>query len=358
LQRLNMTAADLYARVQGAEFLNELASIIVDSAGDQAHIWAALDELHATYCTRLSSACSDMSVAECATTVQSCAKGLLTCGYAGLPLLRAYYLQRAAEHAAPADSGLLFALAAVAHCGGDCSREDAMSVAAAVLPSGRAMRDSKGSGMMFHLAALAPTLHGKRSGYGSGAAGCQCRVALCHALMGSMEWHPELLQARTTSDAEAVVVAAQPAGVRGRRVVVATCLDVQSSNAQGLLQLELGQDAQGGYGLYAYATGGSDVHPLRTTYVLGAVRKWSAALALLTAAASAWVQGSALDVFDGQDGMWMCGDQCKQHFSDEIEQPFWGFNNFMDGRDMSALGYAVDVQKDVLVFAALELVET
>jgi hypothetical protein len=88
------------AAVQGAHLLNKLSISVTDGAVEQAQSWDCLDQLHAAYSKRLSSACTKLPFMQCAKDIGGAAKMLATTHGNALPALQQYYLRRKARGAA------------------------------------------------------------------------------------------------------------------------------------------------------------------------------------------------------------------------------------------------------------------
>ena len=273
-----------------ARLINRIVHLL---AGTQGH-WPTLDALHATLHTRLI-VCARLETAFIVLRddIDECLNKLVEFSASTSESARAYYLSRAAEHAAPEGCGLLFVAAAAAHCDGTCATQDAYQMQLASLPC--ATQPCLEPDLELRLArvrCMAVQIMSSRHAAGSGVLGCDCRTALAASLAKPREWPAALL---SVSPSMPICLATQDARRSQRRYVVAqvcadsrTCLtanQLRSASGRAGVQLSTGQVREGGRAAWLGC-----LRPGRKRFSVSCARRSTVALATLIAAADTWVQ--------------------------------------------------------------------
>jgi hypothetical protein len=292
----------------------------VHGSGDEAD-WEAMDKLHQAIVVRLvHTAESEMQFCpEFQQLITDSIGALLEASRAASPGLRRFYLDRGMQHCAPPGAGLLYAVAAAAHCSGSCSDSDAAAIAAAALPYASQVQSSTSALWSYLAPALRKMCGSKGSSASNRSAGiCACRQQLLRVMHGTFDqvWHPALLATEVSGpDASAIVgphteLAPTDGGSSRHRQVLVARLDLGGQMGPGepqRLRLNVERRKPGWIGVFTCVDGGTDAQPVRVRVNVGMLRKSSAALAAFTVAADVWVHDSEASAFAQRDGMWSCG---------------------------------------------------
>ena len=246
--------------------------------------------------------------------------------------MRAYYLTRAAALRIPQESGLLYATLAVAHCHGECTNADAVSVCAAALPHSAA---SGSSPVPFAVEAIDICCGAVGQ---DESLGCACRAQLAATLASSMPWHSQLLSPmqRPVSSAdnghahrgaEVSMLASERRSGNQNAWLVAARLRADGQPAHcsltdTMIRLEL---ANGGLVLrlqlqHRHASAAARV-------CAGFLRASSAALAHLTAAAAVYGVADGIEADTAlQDAQWTCSPWASVEFAQPNQTLTWLVN--------------------------------
>ena len=350
------------AGVQVAIFVNGATHLV---AGTHK-CWHSLDALHLKLLYRLlerAKGCSAIAV-QC-DELDSSLTELLAFSESTSASARAYYLSRAAAHAAPEGCGLLFAAASAAHCDGSCTAGEAARMRIALIPH----RD--GSHVGFAERAIVPRLRhlalrvgSSREGPGSGALGCDCRVALCTTLAEHAHWPVSLL--RMAPSWWSCDIAAQDLFRRSRRCVVAqVCANTASDEARHSTmsnpRLLTDRASSGERGMYL-AVRSIPTRRVRKRYTLGCMRQTPAALAHLIVAAEAWVHGGTAWALPTEHALGQAPASA-YYESGELDRSFgseednWGHAGDLTHATLLGLGYKQPETDNLLLYAAVEDVD-
>ena len=311
--------------------------------------WCALDALHAALYSRL--ATRDKQGVTLATLRSEADVGLarlLDFSPSTSASACDYYLSRAAAHDAPADCGLLFAAAAVAHCDGTCGAAAARQMQLAALPYSSCPYDTAVVKLPNSLVRrLAVQVGSSRRGPGSGKAGCDCRAALCATLARGVPWPSALLC--TTPSAAPIVLAAQEKTIAKQRCVIAQVCQRDGAKTVRSDTAGLGLIVQK-FGIYISV----QTLPTRKRYIIGCARQSGAALACLMVAAAKWVYS---------DDRWSLPDEAASTAITELEprealieagKSCPGCRDALSGSVLARLGYEHPDTCNVLVYAVVE----
>ena len=275
---------------------------------------------------------------------------------------RAYYLSRAAAHAAPEGCSLLFAAASAAHCDGSCTAGEAGRMRIALIPHRGGSRINVAErAIVPRLRHLAVRVGSSRKGPGSGAVGCDCRVALCATLAEHAHWPVSLLRMAPSSWPNDI--ASHDLFSQSRRCVIAqVCSNTASDNAgystMSNARILTDRGSSGQRGMYL-AVRSSPTRCVRKRYTLGCARQTPAALAHLIVAAEAWVHGGTAWALPSEQALGQAPASA-YHESGELEHSFgseedgWGHAGELTHATLLGLGYKQPETDNLLLYAVVE----
>lgn len=340
--------------MQVAAFVNSITHLL---AGKK-ELWGTLDALHATLQQRLarSLVTHDHLSNQLADDVFA---HLLTASATTSESARRYYLRRASLHRAPANCDLLYTAAAAAHCAGGCSARDARQMRLAALPH----NDASSFGSFrepVHSRTLATMVTCSRAAPGTGVIGCACRVMLCSTLQGGTRWPRGLCSGPSEYAVDLAFSSRASRAFRYRRCVTAQVAGNRSirrapRSGVSIDVLFNGEDSDS-HGMWLSTDSRNDG---RKHAILGCIRRSSAALAVLVAAAEVWVQGnsewaSVLGSFLVRPALhrkWFC--ETPRLTGDVGEGNMLGLDEALTGQRLADLGYEDAETDSLLVYAVI-----